>query len=173
MVRTIGAVLPCSARSWRVWRPAARLELASPDCAAIRLDRRLPVCCLPVQRPAGLGLGHRPGPLPAAAAGPAGASLGANILLVWAVLYAVRGLAVFSAGSSRVPGPVIATLTVIAMFLLAVRCRRADAARARRHLARFPASTRDAGHLRARSNDRSHFARGYQDAGQGRARWSG
>jgi Predicted membrane protein (DUF2232) len=43
---------------------------------------------------------------------------GANILLVWSVLYAVRGLAVFSAGSTRVPGPVIATLTVIAMFLL-------------------------------------------------------
>jgi hypothetical protein len=34
------------------------------------------------------------------------------------VLYAVRGLAVFSAGSARVPVPVIATLGVIAMFLL-------------------------------------------------------
>jgi len=43
---------------------------------------------------------------------------GGNLLLVWAVLYAVRGLAVFSAGSGRVSGPVIATLTIIAMFLL-------------------------------------------------------
>jgi hypothetical protein len=43
---------------------------------------------------------------------------GGNLLLVWAVLYAVRGLAVFSAGSGRVPGPVLATLTIIAMFLL-------------------------------------------------------
>jgi hypothetical protein len=45
-------------------------------------------------------------------------AVGANLLMVWAVLYAVRGLAVFSAGSKRVPGLVIATLTVIAMFLL-------------------------------------------------------
>ena len=43
---------------------------------------------------------------------------GANLLLVWAGLYAVRGLAVFSAGSARVPGAVIATLAVISMFLL-------------------------------------------------------
>jgi len=45
-------------------------------------------------------------------------SVGANLLMVWAVLYALRGLAVFSVGSRRVPGPVIATLTVVAMFLL-------------------------------------------------------
>jgi hypothetical protein len=45
-------------------------------------------------------------------------AVGANILMVWAVLYAVRGLAVFFAGSRRVPGPVIATLTLIAMLLL-------------------------------------------------------
>jgi hypothetical protein len=44
--------------------------------------------------------------------------VGANLLMVWAVLYALRGLAVFSVGSRRVPGPVIATLTIIAMFLL-------------------------------------------------------
>ena len=43
---------------------------------------------------------------------------GANLLMIWAALYAVRGLAVFSAGSARVPAPVIATLAVIAMFLL-------------------------------------------------------
>jgi hypothetical protein len=47
-----------------------------------------------------------------------GTFVGANLLLVWAVLYAMRGLAVFSAGSGRVPGPVMATLTVVAMFLL-------------------------------------------------------
>jgi hypothetical protein len=45
-------------------------------------------------------------------------TVGSNLLLVWAVLYAARGLAVSSAGSSRVPGPVIATITVVAMFLL-------------------------------------------------------
>jgi hypothetical protein len=45
-------------------------------------------------------------------------SVGANLLLVVAVLYAVRGLAVFSVGSGRVPGLVLAALTVIAMFLL-------------------------------------------------------
>ena len=43
---------------------------------------------------------------------------GRNLLVVWAVLYAVRGLAVFSAGSGRVSGPVIAILSIIAMFLL-------------------------------------------------------
>jgi hypothetical protein len=45
-------------------------------------------------------------------------ALGSNLLLVWAVLYAVRGLAVFRAGSRRVPTPVMATLTLVAMFLL-------------------------------------------------------
>jgi uncharacterized protein YybS (DUF2232 family) len=44
--------------------------------------------------------------------------VGANLLMVWAVLYAVRGLAVFFVGSRRVPAPVIATLTLVAMFLL-------------------------------------------------------
>jgi hypothetical protein len=44
--------------------------------------------------------------------------VGSNLLLVWAVLYAVRGLAVFFAGSRRVPGVVMATLTLVAMFLL-------------------------------------------------------
>ena len=60
-----------------------------------------------------VGLGLCLLPLPGA-----WAFAGANLLLVWAVLYAVRGLAVFSAGSGRVPGPVLATLTIIAMFLL-------------------------------------------------------
>jgi hypothetical protein len=45
-------------------------------------------------------------------------AVGANLLLVLAVLYAVRGLAVFSVGSGRVPRPVIAAITVVAMFLL-------------------------------------------------------
>jgi Predicted membrane protein (DUF2232) len=49
---------------------------------------------------------------------PASTALGSNLLLVWSVLYAARGLAVFSAGSKRVPGPVIASLGVVAMFLL-------------------------------------------------------
>lgn len=44
--------------------------------------------------------------------------VGANLLLVWAVLYAVRGLAVFAAGTRRVPTAVIATLSLIAMLLL-------------------------------------------------------
>ena len=48
----------------------------------------------------------------------ASAAFGANLLLVWGVLYAVRGLAVFSAGSGRVSAPVVATISVVAMFLL-------------------------------------------------------
>jgi hypothetical protein len=50
--------------------------------------------------------------------GPGWQGAGANLLLVWAGLYAVRGLAVLSAGSARVPGPVLATLAVVSMFLL-------------------------------------------------------
>ena len=49
---------------------------------------------------------------------PAWTVLGGNLLLVWSVLYAARGLAVLSAASKRVPGGVIATLGVVAMFLL-------------------------------------------------------
>ena len=45
-------------------------------------------------------------------------AVGANLLLVLAALYAVRGLAVFSVGSGRVPRPVIAAITIAAMFLL-------------------------------------------------------
>jgi Predicted membrane protein (DUF2232) len=45
-------------------------------------------------------------------------SIGANLLMVWAVLYAARGLAVFAAGTRRVPAPVIATLSLVAMLLL-------------------------------------------------------
>jgi uncharacterized protein YybS (DUF2232 family) len=45
-------------------------------------------------------------------------SVGVNLLMVWAVLYAVRGLAVFWVGTRRVPGSVIATLSLVAMFLL-------------------------------------------------------
>jgi hypothetical protein len=47
-----------------------------------------------------------------------GRLVGANLLLVWAVLYAARGLAIFAAGTARVPRPVIATLAVISMFML-------------------------------------------------------
>jgi hypothetical protein len=60
-----------------------------------------------------LGLGLSLSPLPEV-----WRAVGANILMVWAVLYAMRGLAVFTAGSKRVPTPIIATLTVVAMFLL-------------------------------------------------------
>lgn len=45
-------------------------------------------------------------------------AVGVNLLMVWSVLYAVRGLAVFFVGSRRVPLPVIATVTLVAMFLL-------------------------------------------------------
>ncbi|MBA3258956.1 MAG: DUF2232 domain-containing protein [Gemmatimonadales bacterium] len=45
-------------------------------------------------------------------------TVGVNLLLVWAVLYATRGLAIFSAGSARVPRPVLAALTLVAMFML-------------------------------------------------------
>jgi predicted membrane protein DUF2232 len=60
-----------------------------------------------------VGLALYLSPLP-----PVWAEMGANLLLVCSVLYAVRGLAVLSAGSRRVPGAVIAMLTVVAMFLL-------------------------------------------------------
>ena len=60
---------------------------------------------------AGLGLCLLPLP-------PLGAVMGANLLLVWSVLYALRGLAVFSVGSGRISGPVIATIAFVAMFLL-------------------------------------------------------
>jgi Predicted membrane protein (DUF2232) len=49
---------------------------------------------------------------------PSGKLIGGNLLLVWAVLYAVRGLAVFSASSGRLPLPIILTISFIAMFLL-------------------------------------------------------
>lgn len=49
---------------------------------------------------------------------PAAGIIGGNLLLVLAVLYAVRGLAVFSAGSGRVSAPVIAAVSIVAMFLL-------------------------------------------------------
>jgi hypothetical protein len=47
-----------------------------------------------------------------------GKLIGGNLLLVWAVLYAVRGLAIFSAGSGRLPVPIVVTISVVAMFLL-------------------------------------------------------
>jgi hypothetical protein len=47
-----------------------------------------------------------------------GRAVGANLLLVLAVLYATRGLAIFSASSIRVPPPVLAAVTLASMFLL-------------------------------------------------------
>ena len=49
---------------------------------------------------------------------PDGPLIGGNVLLVWAALYAARGLAVFSVGSGRVSAPVIATIALVAVFLL-------------------------------------------------------
>ncbi len=60
-----------------------------------------------------VGLGLCLLPLP-----PVWAFIGGNLLLVWSVLYAIRGLAVFSVGSGRVSGPVIAAIAFVAMFLL-------------------------------------------------------
>jgi len=45
-------------------------------------------------------------------------ALGINLLLVWSVLYAARGLAVVSAGAQQVPGAVIATISLVAVVLL-------------------------------------------------------
>lgn len=60
---------------------------------------------------AGLGVTLLPAPGP-------GRLAAANLLFAIAVLYAVRGLAVFSAGSRRVSGAAVALLTLVAMFLL-------------------------------------------------------
>ena len=49
---------------------------------------------------------------------PGGSLIGGNVLLVWAALYAMRGLAVFSVGSGRVSAPVIATIGLVALILL-------------------------------------------------------
>jgi hypothetical protein len=49
---------------------------------------------------------------------PAATAVGSNLLLVWTALYAARGLAVFSAGSRQVPRTVLATLALVALFLL-------------------------------------------------------
>jgi hypothetical protein len=52
------------------------------------------------------------------APGEMGRAVGANRQLVLAVLYATRGLAIFSASSIRVPPPVLAAVTLASMFLL-------------------------------------------------------
>jgi hypothetical protein len=44
--------------------------------------------------------------------------VGANLLLVWSVLYATRGFAVLLGLAGRIPRPVAAVLALIAMFLL-------------------------------------------------------
>ena len=78
-------------------------------------------------------------------------SSGANLLLVLGVLYAARGLAVVLARRGRVAAiRSIAVLGAHRDVSVAVRRGRAHAARARGHLARFPASAVDAGHLRVR-----------------------
>jgi len=49
---------------------------------------------------------------------PGGQQIGGNLLMIWAALYAARGLAVFSVGSGRVSSPVVAAISVVAVFLL-------------------------------------------------------
>ena len=117
MVRTIAAVYPALlaltsmaglSLAWAWHRRVARHPLGPPlpGFAAFEFNDQLvwgwviglALCLLPLS--------------------PGWRALGLNLLLVWAVLYAVRGLAVFRAGSRRVPLPVIATLTLVAMFLL-------------------------------------------------------
>ena len=117
MVRTIGSFYPALLTlagiaglrlAWTWHHRIARRPLGPPPAAfaAFEFSDQLVWGWV-------LGLALCLFPLP-----PAWRAVGANILMVVAVLYAVRGLAVFSVGSKRVPRPVIATLTVIAMFLL-------------------------------------------------------
>jgi Predicted membrane protein (DUF2232) len=117
MVRTIGAFFPALMTlaslaglrlAWGWHHRIAHRPLGAPPApfAAFKFSDQLVWGWV-------LGLGLCLFPLPEV-----WQAVGANLLMVWAVLYAVRGLAVFSAGSKRVPIPVIATLTVIAMFLL-------------------------------------------------------
>jgi hypothetical protein len=117
MVRTIAAFFPALlalaglaglSLAWAWHRRIARRPLgpALPGFAAFEFNDQLVWGWV-------VGLALCLLPLP-----PAGRVVGLNLLLVWAVLYAVRGLAVFRAGSRRVPTPVMATLTLVAMLLL-------------------------------------------------------
>jgi predicted membrane protein DUF2232 len=117
MVRTVGALFPALLSlaslaglrlAWSWYHRIARHPLGPPPTpfAAFEFSDQLVWGGV-------VGLGLCLSPLP-----DTWQAIGANLLMIWAVLYAVRGLAVFSAGSRRVPGPVIATLTVIAMLLL-------------------------------------------------------
>jgi Predicted membrane protein (DUF2232) len=117
MVRTVAAFYPALLTltglagltlAWTWHRRIARRPLgpALPGFAAFAFNDQLVWGWV-------VGLGLCLLPLPEG-----GRALGSNLLLVWAVLYAVRGLAVFRAGARRVPIPVLATLTVVAMFLL-------------------------------------------------------
>ena len=44
--------------------------------------------------------------------------VGDNVVLVWAALYTVRGMAVFAAVAGRVPAPVLAALAAVTLLLL-------------------------------------------------------
>ena len=44
--------------------------------------------------------------------------IGDNLVLVWAALYAVRGMAVFAAVAGRVPAPVLVALAAVTLLLL-------------------------------------------------------
>jgi hypothetical protein len=117
MVRTIGAFYPALlflaglaglSLAWSWYHRIVTRPLGPPPPAfsAFRFSDQLVWGWV-----AGLGLCLLP-------AEPLASSVGSNLLLVWSVLYATRGLAVFSAGSQQVPGLVIATLSLVAMFLL-------------------------------------------------------
>jgi hypothetical protein len=49
---------------------------------------------------------------------PGAGVVGANLVLVWAALYAARGLAVFAALTRRVPAPVLLSLGIVTLLLL-------------------------------------------------------
>ncbi len=117
MVRTVGAFYPAflalaslgGLRLAWTWyhRIAARpIGAAPPRFTAFRFNDQLVWGWV-------IGLALSLLPLP-----PDSKLIGGNLLLVWAVLYAVRGLAVFSAGSGRISAPIVLTISFVAMFLL-------------------------------------------------------
>jgi hypothetical protein len=117
MVRTIGSLYPALMTiaglaglrlAWSWYHRIARHPLGAPPApfASFQFSDQLVWGWV-------VGLGLCLVPLP-----PVWAFVGENLLLVWAVLYGMRGLAVFSVGSGRISGPVIATIALVAMFLL-------------------------------------------------------
>jgi hypothetical protein len=117
MVRTIGSFYPALLMvaslgglrlAWTWCHRIARQPLGPPPApfTAFRFSDQLVWGWV-----AGVGLCLLPLP-------PSWAFAGKNLLLVWTVLYAMRGLAVFAAGAGRTSAPVLATIAVVAMVLL-------------------------------------------------------